>query len=406
MREKHKDILSSVAQSVLMLLIGGGAVFILTLAGSFGQFPLYVTQMIPIAGGAGVLALLLTVCWDLPAKWNKRIGAVFLLIFAACVIHVGIHSAQSASKNALATLDESNFSLYQYEPYISDSKALVLEEPSSLQFDAATVREIHLDGTSALYPVYASFARNVWPVTGVEMRRHHKDTTIACSGADDAYVRLMKGGADMIFAGAPSQELQKVAQMCGIDLHLTPIGKEAFVFFVHRENPIDGLTTEQIQKIYTGELINWRELGGSARPIRAFQSEENSQTVLEQIMNGLPLMEAETEIRSTGVGWDTPRIAAYRNYENALGFSFRFHTAELVKNDEIKLLAFDGVEPTQETIRSGSYPLSAYFYAVTASSAGQPAPETENRDLAAFLSWILSPQGQEIIEKAGYVPLT
>ena len=184
--------------------------------------------------------------------------------------------------------------------------------------------------------------------------------------------------------------------------------QESFIAIdvLHRENPIDGLTTEQIQKIYTGELINWRELGGSARPIRAFQSEENSQTVLEQIMNDLPLMEAETEIRSTGVGWGTPRIAAYRNYENALGFSFRFHTAELVKNDEIKLLAFDGVEPTQETIRSGSYPLSAYFYAVTASSAGQPAPETENRDLAAFLSWILSPQGQEIIEKAGYVPLT
>ena len=64
------------------------------------------------------------------------------------------------------------------------------------------------------------------------------------------------------------------------------------------------------------------------------------------------------------------------------------------------------MEPTKETIRDGSYPISSYFYAVTASPIGEPAAEETNPDLAAFLEWILSLQGQEIIERVGYVSLS
>jgi phosphate transport system substrate-binding protein len=75
----------------------------------------------------------------------------------------------------------------------------------------------------------------------------------------------------------------------------------------------------------------------------------------------------------------------------------------MVENEQIKLLALNGVAPTKETIRSGEYPISSNFYAVTASPIGQPAPEETNAELRAFLDWILSDQGQEIIEKTGYV---
>ena len=78
---------------------------------------------------------------------------------------------------------------------------------------------------------------------------------------------------------------------------------------------------------------------------------------------------------------------------------------EMVKNGDIRLLALDGVEPSRETIRDGSYPVSNNFYAVTAAPVGEPAPHQTDDTLGAFLNWILSDQGQELIEKTGYVSL-
>ena len=75
----------------------------------------------------------------------------------------------------------------------------------------------------------------------------------------------------------------------------------------------------------------------------------------------------------------------------------------MVENEQIRLLALNGIEPTKETIREGSYPISSNFFAVTASPIGEPAPEETNGDLRAFIDWILSEQGQEIIELTGYV---
>ena len=77
----------------------------------------------------------------------------------------------------------------------------------------------------------------------------------------------------------------------------------------------------------------------------------------------------------------------------------------MVQNGDIRLLALNGVEPTKETIRDGSYPIASEFYAITAAPTGQPALEEQYENAATFLAWILSSQGQEIIEKTGYVSL-
>ena len=98
-----------------------------------------------------------------------------------------------------------------------------------------------------------------------------------------------------------------------------------------------------------------------------------------------PLMEPEQENRISAMDGIIRSVADYRNFSNAIGFSFRFYATELVTSEEIRLLALDGIYPTQETIRDGTYPLSSYFYAVTA------AP------------WICSPQGQSLVEQTGYV---
>ena len=77
----------------------------------------------------------------------------------------------------------------------------------------------------------------------------------------------------------------------------------------------------------------------------------------------------------------------------------------MVQDGDIRLLALNGVEPTKETIRDNSYPIASEFYAVTASRIGEETPQTTNQTMAAFLDWILSEQGQRLIEETGYVSL-
>lgn len=209
----------------------------------------------------------------------------------------------------------------------------------------------------------------------------------------------------MIFAAAPSQDQLDRAEGAGVELHLTPIGREAFVFFVNSRNPVRGLTVEEIQGIYAGEITDWSQVGGRHQRIRPFQRAENSgsQSALLRLMDGLPLLEPEQEDVVSTMDGIIRQVASYRNYRNAIGFSFRFYATEMVTSGDIRLLAVNGVTPTKETIRDGSYPISNSFYAVTASRKGRPALEEWNEHAAAFLEWILSEEGQTLVERSGYV---
>ena len=76
---------------------------------------------------------------------------------------------------------------------------------------------------------------------------------------------------------------------------------------------------------------------------------------------------------------------------------FRYYSTEMVRNEKIKLVSVDGIEPSIENIRSGSYPLTSEFYAVTAG--------TENPNVQPFIDWILSEEGQLLVEDTGFVPV-
>jgi phosphate transport system substrate-binding protein len=93
------------------------------------------------------------------------------------------------------------------------------------------------------------------------------------------------------------------------------------------------------------------------------------------------------------------QVAVYRNFPNAIGYSFLYFSTEMVKNDQIKLLAVDGIPPSKETIQDNSYPFSADFYAIYIDHA------EKNEHIEAFIEWILSGQGQTLISKTGYTPI-
>lgn len=132
--------------------------------------------------------------------------------------------------------------------------------------------------------------------------------------------------------------------------------EDAFVFIVHKDNPVDGLTTEQLQGIFSGRITNWNEVGGENKKIKAYQCEADcaNQTMMELFMGDVALMEPATEM---GYGylyaWEE-MVSVYRNKPSAIGYCF---TSYVRDNPDVKLLRVDGVAPTQENVRNGSYPI-------------------------------------------------
>ncbi len=279
---------------------------------------------------------------------------------------------------------------YRYRPYVDNNKLATVSGPVSLQLEDDFPR---LDGATALYPLYAAFYQSVYPITSWTA-----DDLINCSKTAGAYQNLIEGNADIIFCARPSREQMEEARARGVSFSMVPIGKDAFVFFVNKRNPVKGLSSGQIRRIYSGEITNWKKLGGSYTRIKVYQRNENSgsQAALRRFMGDTPLMEARTE-RVSAMGTMIEILAEYKNYKSAIGYSFLFYTEEMVRNDKIRLLAVDGVIPTRESIQDGTYPLANDFYAIT---LGNESPHTK-----ALIGWILSDQGQELVAKTGYTPI-
>lgn len=130
-----------------------------------------------------------------------------------------------------------------------------------------------------------------------------------------------------------------------------------------------------------------------------FQRPEGSgsQTMMLKVMGDVPLANPQQEEFQQSMGGIVNRVADYRNYGNSIGFSFRYYVEGMFKHDGVKLLKINGIEPTVENIQSGKYPLIGEMMIITAGS--------ENPNVQKLTDWFLSPQGQELVEKVGYVPL-
>jgi phosphate transport system substrate-binding protein len=314
----------------------------------------------------------------------------FIVLLYACTLVF----AQEVDENEPAVVAH-DVNLYEYMPFSDGTKAVSLDDISELEFFDDLPK---LDGATALYPVYAAFVQAVYPQA--EYNFYGQSEVVRCSQTSQAYYNLINGIVDIIFCAEPSNEQIAMAADKGLQFNMTPIGKDAFVFFVNRNNSINNITSSQIRDVYSGIITKWEELGGQNGKIIPYQRPKNSgsQTILESvIMKDTLLMEPLKENVVGGMGGIIEQVAVYKNYQNAIGFSFLFFSTEMVKNNEIKLLSIDNIIPSKETIQNNTYPYSGTFYAITTGN--------ENENTEKFIEWMLSEQGQYLIELTGYVPL-
>lgn len=251
-----------------------------------------------------------------------------------------------------------------------------------------------LDGAAALVPVYAAVIDNVYPEGCVTYEggvfsdnnfygeNFAEDSVMQYKNTVRGYQAIVDGTTDILFCAAPSEEQKQYAQKKGVELVYVPIGLEGFVFFVNENNPVDNLTVEQIRKIYACEYTNWSEVGGANRVINPVTRLEGSgsQTTFEAFMKD----------------YEIGRKSPFAINGASIGFSFRYYMDGIVENDAVKMLSLNGVYPSAENIQNRSYPVVAQFYAVYRA-------DNENENIPVLIEWLLSDEGQNLIEKTGYV---
>ncbi|WP_017812014.1 PstS family phosphate ABC transporter substrate-binding protein [Paenibacillus shenyangensis] len=340
---------------------------------------------------------------------------LLVVCLAGCIVATASYKGYTLYDQSMVAVSVQDIDLQQYQPFQTEqqpSRVASLGRTSSYHLDKGT-KLPRLDGATALYPVYSAFVQAVYPRAVYDP--HEQKSAVQGNGTGPAYERLIAGNTDMIFAAAPSSGQEQLARQNDLELQLTPIGKEAFVFFVSKDNPVTNLTSEQIKEIYSGKITNWQQVGGKNESIQAFQRPEDSgsQAMLRRWMGSEQPMNPPTDSVASGMGDIMEKVASYRNYNNAIGYSFHFFATTMNPNSDIRLLAVDGVYPDSKSIANGTYKLIAPFYAVTAhqsskgtdDSSNKKAKVSSNPNIQPLLTWILSPEGQELIRKTGYFPL-
>ena len=166
--------------------------------------------------------------------------------------------------------------------------------------------------------------------------------------------------------------------------------------YVSAENPIKELTVEQLELIFIGKTKNWKEVGGNDAPITVYSRENSSGTYeffKEHVLKGKDFAASTQTMPGTAAV-----LQAVAKDKNGIGYGGAAYGAGAkhlaIKKDD----ASPAIEPTEENVVGGTYPIWRHLYIYV-------NPALDKGDIATYLSWIRSDAGQKVVKEVGYFPL-
>ena len=244
---------------------------------------------------------------------------------------------------------------------------------------------------------------------------HEKETSFSyndylarnlCSGTHDAYMNLIEGKSDVIIASRDISRNEKAsAAELGVELETAPLAIDALVFIVNPKNPVKNLTSDQVRKIYTGEITNWKEVGGVDHAITPYirDADSGSQEKMETlVMNGLKMIDGTEEtymFEIIGSQMASPYLQL-ENDEYGIGYTPFFYCTAMVRDlMRVDMLSIDGVMPSKETLRNNKYPFVSSIYAAVR--------KTEDHESMAYklYQFLFTQKGADMIDESGYIAI-
>lgn len=246
-----------------------------------------------------------------------------------------------------------------------------------------SAEKLMITGSSTMAPLIAELAK--------VYQKNHKDLKIevqtggSAKGISDCRDRLND-------IGMVSRSLEPNEQ----DIQANPIAKDGLALIVNKKNPVQNITRDQVIQIYTGQIKNWKQLGGANEKI-VVVSKAEGRAALDLFLHSFGLkasqIKAEVIIGDEEQGIKTvagsPAAIAYISVSSVDGP----HAAGL----NVHSLMLEGRKPTSENVRKGEYQLSRFLNLV---SCGQ-----QKKSVTDFVRFVTSKIGQQVIQDLNYIPL-
>ena len=217
-------------------------------------------------------------------------------------------------------------------------------------------------------------------------------------GSGTGFAALQNRQTDLANASRPikAKEIEACIKAFGKRPTEYKVALDGLSVYINAENPIKELTLDQLQAIFTGQAKNWKDVGGADAPITVYSRENSSGTYeffKEHVLKGKDFVASAQTMPGTaavlqGVSKDKSGIG----YGGAAYGAGAKHIA--VKKDDTS----PAIEPSDETVLKGTYPIWRYLYIYV-------NPAQDKGEIAAYLNWIRSDAGQALVKEVGYYPL-
>ena len=260
----------------------------------------------------------------------------------------------------------------EFEPFSENNRLLKLETNFKIETNLPKI-----EAASAFYPFAANLVQNIYN------EDLYSNELLEMVSTSQAFSDLIDGKTDIIIATDPSDEQIEKIQKSNVELQFKTIYLEPLAIFLNRNNTIQNLSTEQIQRIYYNDNLKWSEFGGNNTVIHTYQLEKNngSQTCFEKIVKNNAICENHYEINTM------PKIIDRVGLDkNSIGYAFYSYYSKMYSNKNIKLININN-----ESVKSKNYPLLFEVYLIYRT-------DNSNNNIKKLVNWLESEEGKNFIK--------
>jgi len=263
-------------------------------------------------------------------------------------------------------------SLLKYKPFNSIDKSL----NSSTTKISNKLPKVEV--ATAFYPLASSIIENIY-------EKNSYNDELFYTSTSTAYEDLLSEKTDAIIVTKPSENQQKMIDNSNMNIKFIPIAREALIFYTAKQSEMDSITVENIRNIYT----NQNNDGKIKNDIKTYQlaKDNGSQTCFENIVKENHI-DNINHFEVNDMGMIIDKVARSKN---SIGYAFNSFYTKIYNNSNLKLLCINKIKPNAENIVSGRYPLMYDVYFAYNDN-------NSNTNITKMVEWILSEQGQKLIE--------
>lgn len=245
-----------------------------------------------------------------------------------------------------------------------------------------------VDGSTTVGPIAKGF-RDYFQRTRPDL-----DISVSESGSGNGAKSLINGTCDIADMSRFMKDTEfKAAVQKGVFPVAHVVALDGIAIVVHPANPVKELTVKQVRDIYMGKITNWSEVGGPNREIVKISRDTNSGTfeTFEKLVMKKEKIASDSEYVGSN-GQAHQRVSSTPTAVGYVGLGF--------VDEKVKALAIDGIKPSRKSISSGRYPIARPLFMFTNGYPKLGSP------VHHFVTLHLQPDGEKIIERLGFVPVT